>query len=279
MNEPAWAGSFAIVMVITSSQNQKYKYWASLLKKKYRERENAFLMEGSLLIKDGLSGGGELLEVILSSESSNREELLLEIGLEEAENEGPRVYVLDSLLFDNLVQTENGRFIIGVFCLPTWNESSLEGGKDLLVLESIQDPGNLGTMIRTAEAAGFAGIICTKGTVDVFSPKVVRASAGSVLRLPIIHGIDTEELKTILDRLELKTVAAMGEGDRNYWECDFTDGAAVIIGNEGAGLSKEMKEYAQFKVRIPMDGDIESLNAAMAAGILMYEVKRQKILA
>ena len=272
MNEPAWAGSFAIIMVISSAQNPKYKFWHSLLKKKYRDKEGMFLLEGPLLIKDCLSGGGVIKEAIVNSSVLEPDELLAEAGLSEDQN----VYLLDDKLFNELSQTETSRTIIGVFSKPEWKKEDLATDKDILVLDSLQDPGNVGTMIRTAEAGGFGGIIASKGTVDVFSPKVVRASAGSVVRMPIITGLEYSEIIELVNELGKTGIAAMGEGDREYWDCDFAKPLAIIIGNEGAGLSKEMGDFAEIKVRIPMEGDIESLNAAMAAGILIYEAKKQK---
>ena len=144
-----------------------------------------------------------------------------------------------------------------------------------LVLEDIQDPGNLGTMFRTGEGAGISGIIMTKGTVDLFAPKTVRATMGSIYRVPYLV---TDDLGAMLGKLHaegIHTYAAHLRGEKYYDELDLTGNCAFLIGNEGNGLKKETADLADTYLKIPMEGKLESLNAAMAAGILMYEAHRQ----
>ncbi len=146
----------------------------------------------------------------------------------------------------------------------------------LLVLEGLQDPGNLGTIFRTGEGAGVAGIILGGGTVDPCNPKAVRATMGSIYRVPFVSA---EDLPGAVDRLRqqgIRTYAAHLEGKRYYDSFSFLGGTAFLIGNEGKGLSGELADRAEEYVKIPMEGQVESLNAAVAASLLMYEVHRQR---
>lgn len=148
--------------------------------------------------------------------------------------------------------------------------------KTYLVLENIQDPGNLGTILRTAEGAGIDGIIMNKGTVDIYNPKVVRSTMGSIFRVPFMYCDDIMGKVDELKKSGVKVYAAALGGTRNYSEPDYTKPSAFAIGNEGNGLTDEMINAADERIKIPMLGKVESLNAANAAGILMYEAFRQK---
>ncbi len=146
----------------------------------------------------------------------------------------------------------------------------------LLILESIQDPGNLGTIFRTGEGAGIGGIIMNRTTVDLFHPKVIRATMGSVFRVPFYI---TEDLREVVQEIKCKNIkvyAAHLEGRMCYDQPDYTKGCAFLIGNEGNGLTPELASMADAYIRIPMEGKVESLNAAIAAALLTYEVNRQR---
>ena len=146
----------------------------------------------------------------------------------------------------------------------------------LLLLEDIQDPGNLGTMFRSAEAAGVNGIIMSKGTADVFNPKVVRSTMSAIFRMPFVYVPDLTETMRQLRQCRIALYAACLEGSVPYTEADFRLAAGILIGNEGNGLTEAVQELADGRIRIPMAGQIESLNAAISAGILMYEAARQR---
>lgn len=146
----------------------------------------------------------------------------------------------------------------------------------LLLLEDIQDPGNLGTIMRTAEAAGVTGVILSKGTVDIYNPKVVRSTMGTIFRLPFVY---VEDLLMTAGRIQEQGIALVAshlEGTSWYDEVDYQKDIAVCIGNEGRGLSQELSGMADIRVKIPMHGQVESLNAAVAASILVYEADRQR---
>jgi TrmH family RNA methyltransferase len=143
------------------------------------------------------------------------------------------------------------------------------------VLEDIQDPGNLGTMFRTGEGAGISGIIMTKNTVDLFSPKTVRATMGSIYRMPFFITEDLPQTLAELRMAGVHTFAAHLAAKQYYDQMDFTGACAFLVGNEGNGLKKETADLADTYLKIPMEGRLESLNAAVAASILMYEAHRQ----
>ncbi|MBR2038079.1 MAG: RNA methyltransferase [Lachnospiraceae bacterium] len=169
----------------------------------------------------------------------------------------------------------------GILCLVKWPEYSLE---DLLlrkkgvfvVLEDLQDPGNLGTIIRTGEGAGIAGVIMSGNTVDIFNPKTIRATMGSIYRVPFVYVQDMAQAIKRLKRADIAVYAAHLKGEQYYDAFDYTKGCAFLIGNEGNGLKEETALLADTYVKIPMAGQVESLNAAIATTLFMYEAARQR---
>ena len=149
----------------------------------------------------------------------------------------------------------------------------------IVVLENLQDPGNAGTILRTAEAAGVSGVILTEGSVDLYNPKVIRSTMGCIFRMPHLVVASADELLPELRAAGITTYAAHLRGSISHFEGDYTGGTAFFIGNESRGLSDELSGKLDVLMKIPMSGKVESLNAAMAAGILMYEAKRQRIAA
>lgn len=146
----------------------------------------------------------------------------------------------------------------------------------LLLLEDLQDPGNLGTILRTAEGAGVDGIILSRGCVDLYNPKTIRSTMGSVYRMPFLYTETLADVLPVLGKKGIRTYAAHLQGQKDYDQEDYRTGCAFLIGNEGNGLSGELSRQADAWIRIPMKGKLESLNAAVAASILMYEVFRQR---
>ena len=145
-----------------------------------------------------------------------------------------------------------------------------------VLLEDIQDPGNLGTILRTGEGAGIDGVIMTKDTVDIYNPKTIRATMGSIYRVPFLY---VESMETVIGKLKEKGIAVYAahlNGENYYDSFDFTKGSAFLIGNEGNGLKKETADLADSYLKIPMEGKVESLNAAIATSLLMYETYRQR---
>ena len=146
----------------------------------------------------------------------------------------------------------------------------------LLVLDNLQDPGNLGTILRTAEGAGVTGIIISKESVDIYNPKVIRSTMGSIYRVPFVYVEDLKEAIAKVKAHGIFTYAAHLDGKNSYDKEDYTKKTAFLIGNEGNGLRKEIADLADTWIRIPMQGQVESLNAAIATSVLMFETARQR---
>ena len=168
----------------------------------------------------------------------------------------------------------------GILCIVRQPSYTMEdiinhpGHRLIMILEDIQDPGNLGTIFRTAEGAGASGIIMTKGCADLFNPKVVRSTMGSIYRVPFFVTDDIEQTISLVKNAQIEVFAAHLKGEHFYDEIEYKD-AAFLIGNEGRGLKDSTASLADTYIKIPMSGELESLNASMAAGILMYEHNRQ----
>ena len=191
-----------------------------------------------------------------------------------------QTFSMDERLFSKLAQTKTSQGILAVVEKQELNrEAFLEQMRsksgNIVLLDRLQDPGNIGTIIRTADAAGYSGVMTIKGTGDIFAPKIVRATAGSLFRMPVFSAESPEEAAALLEQAG-KTILATGfDTELNYYDVNMKENIGLIIGNEGNGISEELMQRAHKIIKIPMDGTIESLNAAVAAGILMYESVRK----
>ena len=266
--------------MITSSSNVQIKKVQQILKKaKVRKEEQVFAVEGMKMFAEVPKS--RLQKVYLSQTFAQKEEcrkILSEkdINIEETEC----VEIVDDKVFKNLSDTVTPQ---GVLCLVrmqnfTLSEILNRGERPLLmILEDLQDPGNLGTILRTGEGAGVTGVIMSRTSVDVFNPKVIRSTMGSVYRIPVIY-VDSieDEVLPLLKEKGISTYAAHLKGKNDYDQECYTEGTAFLIGNEGNGLTEHLTARADILIKIPMEGKVESLNAAMASGILMYEAYRQR---
>lgn len=188
-----------------------------------------------------------------------------------------KAFVLDEKLFDRLAQTETSQGVLAIVAKPETDAGDFASASgNFVVLDRLQDPGNIGTILRTADAAGYRLAVVMKGTADIFSPKVVRAATGSLFRMPVVFMDSNPELVEFTRAAGKKLVATCFDTERCYFDEDLTDNIALVIGNEGNGICKEIIESSDVKIKIPMHGNIESLNASVAAGILMYEAVRGK---
>jgi TrmH family RNA methyltransferase len=188
------------------------------------------------------------------------------------------VTVVDDKLFRDLVTTSTPCGIVSVGKIATYTFADcLKGSKTLIaVAESVQDPGNLGTMIRAALAFGATGLVATAGSVDAFNPKVVRSAMGALFKLPVIVGIKMDEVVKRLKEQNIKVVALEPAVDVPFWQIDMNQGLAFLFGNEGNGLSSQAAELADEVVTIPMAGDTESLNVAVSSAVVLFECARQR---
>ncbi|MBQ7358891.1 MAG: RNA methyltransferase [Lachnospiraceae bacterium] len=264
--------------MISSTANGKVKQvvaWQT--KARERKKDGVFIVEGLRMFEeaplDWISQVYVSSKCLAGLESGNgdRDKAILErlemIAYEEVTDE----------VFSKMSDTQTPQGILSVLRRPTYSLSDILGQNALImILEDLQDPGNLGTILRTGEGAGINGVIMSKDTVDIFNPKVIRATMGSIYRMPFVY---VEDLKDILDTLHIEgiqTYAAHLQGENYYDSFDFRNGTAFLIGNEGNGLKKETADQAKSYLKIPMEGKVESLNAAIAASLLMYEAHRQR---
>ncbi len=263
--------------VITSPDNKKVKTCQQLGLRKYRDRTGLYLAEGPNLLQEALAAGSDIREVFVEEGSQYAFESLLHTLRDQRPDLEPAL--LDKKLFSSLAQTEASQGILTVLAKPHQEgkalEEVLDSSANLVVLDRLQDPGNIGTIIRTAEGAGYGGILILKGTGDVFAPKVVRAAAGSLLRMPLIFLDTPAEAMEFLRDHRKKIIATRMGAETSYWEADLSSDIGLVVGNEGNGICRELLEGADLLVAIPMAGGLESLNAGVAAGIIMYEAMRK----
>lgn len=256
--------------MISSTSNQQMKSIIQLNKKAGARRKlRAFVVEGVRMFRETPAA---LIERVYLSES------FYETSLRVLSDRNIQNYeVVADHVFSHVCDTDTPQGILAIVRMPEYSfEDLLQGARTrLLVLEDIQDPGNLGTMFRTGEGAGVTGIIMSRETVDLFHPKTVRATMGSIYRVPFYISQDLKETVGRLHQAGVHTYAACLKGKQAYDELDYRGATAFLIGNEGNGLRAETAELADTCLKIPMEGQLESLNAAMAAGILMYEAHRQ----
>lgn len=261
--------------MITSVANPRVKQvvlWQN--KAKERRKDDIFLAEGSKMFEEAPIA--QIKDVYLTQEVADkwqREKSALWDKLQEVSFE-----TVSSDVFAKMSDTMSPQGILTVIKRPQHRlEDYLQVEKPLfVVLEDLQDPGNLGTIVRTGEGAGITCVIMTRNTVDIFNPKTIRATMGSVFRVPFVYVDDIEKTLAILHEAGVETYAAHLEGITFYDSVDFCKGTAFLIGNEGNGLKKQTADLAKHYVKIPMEGQVESLNAAIATSLLMYEVHRQR---
>ena len=256
--------------MITSADNARIKEVIRLnTKSKERRERGLFVAEGRKLFLETPPGLREQV-FVSASFAENGQELLRECRYE----------VVDDRLFLKLCDTRTPQGILTVARIPRYTREDLLKGKDsplLLMLEDLQDPGNVGTILRTAEAAGVTGVFMSAKCADVFQPKVIRATMGSIFRVPFCVEQDLCETAGWLRKQNVRIYAAVLEGSELFFQNDYQVPSAFMIGNEGNGLSKALAQEADQRVRIPMSGSVESLNAAVAAAVFLYEAKRQRI--
>ena len=253
--------------MIVSSQNTKVKLVRALAgRAKERREAGAFLAEGVRLVEEALLAGWPIRFVLHSGETSGRAQELLG-SLRERKIE---VDEIDSGLMQSLSDTETPQ---GVLAVLEEQALSFEDPLDfLLIPDLIRDPGNLGTLLRSADAAGVQAVLVPPETADAFSPKVVRAGMGAHFRLPI-RAMSWEQIKGYTSGLKVYLADANGA---SCWKADFKPPLALVVGGEAAGASMPARELAEWLVSIPMLGRTESLNAAVAGSVLMFEVLRQR---
>ncbi len=260
--------------MLTSVQNPLVKQLSGLKEKKIRDVTRMFLIEGVRFVEEALQAGISLRQVMYSPgllESERGEALLADV----MKTSAPVQPVSDKVLA-HISDTESPQGVLAALDIPAL---ALEGLKQelpfFLVVDGIQDPGNLGTLIRSALASGAKGIICTRGTVDLFNPKTLRSTMGAVFKIPLVNNVDQGEAISWLREKQIPVAVADAAGKEVYYCSVLTPPLAIVIGNEGQGPSEEFRAAAARRVSIPLQGGVESLNAAVAGSLLLFESARQ----
>ena len=247
-----------MIKEITSADNKIYKQTKKLLNKSQRYKLGLFMAEGQRIVKDAIDSGAA--QYLFVSDNFDGEAYDLP------------TYRVSEKLFSELSDTKTTQGIIAVCNIKEYDISKISG-ETLLISDGVSDPGNLGTLIRTAECAGAGGVVVLGGTVDPYSPKVVRSTMGSVFRVPV-YIAETGDLKKYIP--DYKIAVTVLDGSENLYNVSFEGNIAVVVGNEARGVSREVIDISDIRLRIPMCGNAESLNASVAGSIVMYEIFRQK---
>ena len=258
--------------IVTSPQNDKAKRWASLQHRKYRDRHGAFLAEGAHLVQEALAAG-ETVEAVVFDEGRGWP-ADLDRGLAAAAGEIVRA---SGEVMAKCTATDSPPPVFAVVRKRPPDPAVLfRPGALIVALDGLRDPGNVGTIIRSADAAGADAVLLGKNTVDLYNPKTIRSTMGSLFHLPVAE-CDLAEWLPRAKAAGVAVYAARMEEADDVYSLDLTKDTWFVIGNEGAGVSPDVQRAAGAFVRIPMRGRAESLNAAMAATVLLFEAMRQRL--
>lgn len=255
---------------ITSKGNPIYKLIKALSQKKVRESSGLFLIEGTRLLEEANNRGVKIKYLIINETAENVPKI----------NQVCQVLRLSNNLFKKVSDTVNPQGIIAVAEQIEISLADIILGANplVVVLNGLQDPGNLGTIIRTSAAAGATAVLLTEGTVDLYNPKVIRSTMGSLFQVPIVNGLDDDDeaVKWLNDN-SINIMVADLEGEEYYYSVNLKEPFALVIGNENKGPNDIWKKAACKKIKIPILGSTESLNASVAAGIILYDAIRQRL--
>ena len=259
--------------VISSAANPRVKWFKQLRERRGREATGAFLVEGPRAIEQALASGAVPLQVAygprLADENPRLATLLARLppGL-------PAFPVVERVL-QSIGDTQTTQGIVAAYPIPARAPDDLPEGVSLvLLLDRISDPGNMGTLLRSAAATGCDAVLLAEGCADPYSPKVVRASAGAIFSVPLAE-LGWQAMRRVLERLPNR-LAAEARGEKVYYEADLGSPCVILIGNEAAGLSEAALALATASVRIPIESGVESLNAGVAGSLLLFEARRQR---
>lgn len=254
------------MLEITASSNNKCKYVKSLSQKKARESNGEYTIEGIKSVREAINSGKTITALYVSFGFYDNEAF-------DYPDNVPLYKVADGV-FEKMCDTKAPQGILAVVKMDG-NDFKLDLSKSYIYCDNLNDPGNLGTIIRTADAAGFDGVLLSQGCVDLYSPKTVRSSMGSFFNMKVMKNVTREKLAKYKEKGFQLIGGALNENTVDYRSADMTKPTIIVIGNEANGISDEVMEMCKC-VKIPILGKAESLNAGVAAAILMYELVRQR---
>lgn len=259
---------------ITSKDNEFVKHVKKLRDKKYRDNNNEYVIEGIKLIEEALQEKAQIKQIVLCDDCEKNatipKELMYEIAKQEC------IYVSEKV-FKYLSEVQTPQGILAIV-EKKGQGAEIDYSQDIIVaLDDVQDPGNLGTILRTVDSLGLTQILVSKGTADSYNPKVVRATMGAIFRIKIIECEDLKQTLKEIKKHKFKIVVSSLQTEKSIYEICYHK-KIIVIGNEANGVEKEIQNLADEKIKIPMLGRTESLNASVATGIILYEYVRQKLM-
>lgn len=261
------------MQTITSKDNELIKHIRKLKDKKYRDESNEYVVEGVKLVEEAVKENAKIKQIIVCEDTTRTYEIPTHIMLEIAKYEC--ISVSDKI-FNIITQVTNPQGIMAIIEKNAQN-AKIDYTQDIIVvLDDVQDPGNLGTILRTVDSIGLNQIIVSKGTADAFNSKVVRSTMGAIFRIKIIEVENLAQAIKEMRKHHFKLMVTSLQTKNSIYVIDFYK-KIIVIGNEANGVSKEIQDMADEKAKIPMLGRTESLNASVAAGVVMYEYVRQKL--
>ncbi|WP_446899847.1 TrmH family RNA methyltransferase [Clostridium sp. LBM24168] len=259
--------------IIKSRSNLQIKEVKKLKDKKYRDHKGEFLVEGFRFVEEAVKSKFKISMIFINEDLSDKwKEYLKSKNINISFD--VKVYYTLPDIFNTISSTDNSQGIIAVVKNTNLKMEKKDGF--YVLADKIQDPGNMGTIIRSAHASGALGVILTKGTVDVYNEKTLRSTMGSIFYMPVLQDYDFKIVKSLKED-GFRIVAGTIDASMNFYDVDLKSKVILAVGNEGNGLSNEVKNMADVKVKIPMPGNAESLNASVAVSIMMFEVVRQKL--
>ncbi len=261
------------MQTITSKDNELIKHIRKLKDKKYRDESNEYVVEGVKLVEEAVKENAKIKQIIVCEDTTRTYEIPTHIMLEIAKYEC--ISVSDKI-FNIITQVTNPQGIMAII-EKNAQDAQIDYSQDIIVvLDDVQDPGNLGTILRTVDSIGLNQIIVSKGTADAFNSKVVRSTMGAIFRIKIIEVENLAQVIKEMRKHHFKLMVTSLQTKNSIYDIDFNK-KIIVIGNEANGVSKEIQDMADEKAKIPMLGRTESLNASVAAGVVMYEYVRQKL--
>ena len=261
------------MQTITSKDNELIKHIRKLKDKKYRDESNEYVVEGVKLVEEAVKENAKIKQIIVCEDTTRTYEIPTHIMLEIAKYECISV---SNKIFNIITQVTNPQGIKAIIEKNAQN-AKIDYTQDIIVaLDDVQDPGNLGTILRIVDSIGLNQIIVSKGTADAFNSKVVRSTMGAIFRIKIIEVENLAQAIKEMRKHHFKLMVTYLQTKNSIYDIDFNK-KIIVIGNEANGVSKEIQDMADEKAKIPMLGRTESLNASVAAGVVMYEYVRQKL--
>ena len=262
-----------VMQRITSKDNDFIKHIKKLKDKKYRDISNEYVIEGVKLVAEAIQENAKIKHIVLCDDCERSDFISKDLMYEIAKYDC--VYVTDNL-FKYLSEVQNPQGILAV--IEKNNENiEIDYSQDIIVvLDDLQDPGNLGTILRTVDSIGLTQILVSKGTADCYNPKVVRSTMGAIFRIKLIECEDLVKTLKEIKRHKFKVIVSSLQTDNSIYDANYSK-KVLVIGNEANGVKEDIQNLADEKVKIPMLGKTESLNASVATGIILYEYVRQKL--